>query len=347
MAQSLADLGYDTLFVTTPLSPFSRFTHEKRWDYCSASHLNKIEPVSPNLSMSVYSPLYTPISLTGNPLVDLLFRPLGRIYGARTPSYLSSWIGSADLIIFESTASILLFEAVKAINPEAKIVYRVSDALESLLPQPWILMYEKEISPFFYLISVPSRFLYDKFASFHPSLHYHGIDKSLFETRMEIPSSFGTHSKNMVFIGNAYVDDTFIRIASELFPQFGFHIIGPVKTGSNADNVISYGELPFLETIPYLQHADAGLHTLRYSNSLASYSDSLKVIQYTWCRLPIIAPDSIPSERAHMHYYHYDDPQSIRRSIETALRFDRQTVDRSGIYDWKELTSKILAEVSL
>ena len=347
IAKSLAEMGWEVLFVTAPLSPLSRYTGEPRWKYCSEKHLNTIEKVSENISISVYAPWYSPISLTGNPAIDLLSRSFIRLYRSVFPQYLSSWIDDSDLVIFESTAAILLFDQVRKRNGSARYVYRVSDALESLSPQPSLLDYEMRIAGEFDLISVPSANLAAKFRNFHPSLHYHGVEKSLFDSGVSRPLIYDTYEKNLVFIGNAYLDDSFIRLAAERYPSFGFHIIGPLSGIPSAENIIAYGELPFSETIPYIRHADIGLHTLRYSNSLASYSDSLKVIQYTWCRLPIIAPDTIPSGRLHTSFYRYDDSESIDRAIQESLRLDRSTIDRNGIYDWNELTSHILAEVTL
>ena len=51
------------------------------------------------------------------------------------------------------------------------------------------------------------------------------------------------------------------------------------------DNIISDGELPFAETVYYLQNVDIALNTVNLNNriaSLESFKNSLKVIQYTY-----------------------------------------------------------------
>jgi 2-beta-glucuronyltransferase len=93
--------------------------------------------------------------------------------------------------------------------------------------------------------------------------------------------------------------------------------------------------------VPWLQHADVGLSTLRYRRGAESFTDSLKIIQYTYCRLPIVAPDFLRSSRTNVFTYRPGDAASIRGALAAARAFDRSTVDRSAIGTWDDLARKL------
>jgi 2-beta-glucuronyltransferase len=116
-----------------------------------------------------------------------------------------------------------------------------------------------------------------------------------------------------------------------------FHIIGPIPGLPKRPNVFAYGELPFERTVPYLIHADAGLQTLAYRPGAECFTDSLKIIQYTYCRLPIIAPDFLRCARPNMFYYQPGDDQSISKALREAFAFDRNAINTNGIRSWDEL----------
>jgi 2-beta-glucuronyltransferase len=347
IADSFRKMGWDVIFVTTPLSPFSFITGDHRWKYVTLSEINRAITLDTGITQYSYAPFSSPLSITGNRIIDLLSPVFIRIYRRRIPENLKAMIRDADLFIMESNSGLILFDLLKKINPNAKFVYRADDALETLHPHTIIIEYEKQISPCFDLITVPSLSLFNRFPGRNVILQHHGIKKELFTKKYPIPPGYGNFEKNFVFIGIAHLDTGFLRIAGDLFPRYGFHVIGPLSLQDMPANVISYGELPHLDTIPYLASADVGLHILKTQVGLDTYSDSLKVIQYTWCMLPIIAPEGIPSDRNHFIRYSYDDPRSIRHAVETAAAFDRNSIDTSGVQDWDEFTCTILNEVSL
>ena len=347
VADSFAKNGWNVLFVTTPLSPFSLVTGDHRWKYVKISDINKPVKVQNNIIQYTYAPFSSPLSLTGNRIIDFLSPFSFRFYRNQIPNNLKKLIVDSNLYILESNSGILLFDYLKKMSPGAKFVYRADDALETLHPHEEIIEYEKKITPLFDLITVPSSSLYQRFNNGNVLLQLHGIKKELFFHQYEIPLLYKKFTINFIFIGIAHIDLNFLKIAGEIFPKFGFHVVGPLSLNDMPDNVISYGELPHLDTIPFLVHADAGLHILRTPVGLDTYSDSLKVIQYTWCKLPIIAPEGIPSNRSHFIRYSYDDKQSIHDAVVNAAAFNRNTIDTSDVQDWDEFTSTILNEVSL
>lgn len=347
VADSFRKKGWEVIFVTTPLSPFSILSGDHRWKYITISDLNKPIKIQENLIQYSYAPLYSPLSLTGNKLIDTISPLFFKLFQSRIPTNLKELIIDSDLFFQESNSGIILYDYLKKNYPDAKFVYRADDALETLHPHKKIIEYERKITPLVDLITVPSSSLYQRFRNGNVVLLHHGIKKELFSKENLKPLVYDNYQKNFVFIGIAHVDQSFLKTAGEEFPKYGFHVIGPLSLNEMPKNVISYGELPHLDTIPYLVHADVGLHILRTSVGLDTYSDSLKVIQYTWCKLPIIAPDGIPSNRKHFIRYSYDDKKSICDAVEKAAAFDRDTIDTSDVRDWDEFTDVILNEVSL
>lgn len=345
IAHSLVNLGWDVIFVTAPLSPFSRIIHDHRWEYVNHKNLNRAEKIDEHVIIYTHSPYYSPISITGHKCIDFLSPIFILIYKSHIPVKLINLLKRADVVIFESTAAILLFDEIKKSNHEAKYIYRVSDSLDILNVHQSVIEYEKLISPCFDLVSVPSRTLLSRFPFGNPFLQHHGINKRAFSQKLVRPEQFSRFEQNIIFVGNSYFDLDFITVASALFPHIGFHLIGPIDHEFSGDNVMVYGEMPFVDTIPFIYFADVGLQIRRMEVGLDTLSDSLKVLQYTWCQLPIIAPFGLESLREHIIYYQYDDAKSIGNAITQALNYDRSHIDRSDIMDWEELTIEMLRKV--
>jgi 2-beta-glucuronyltransferase len=291
--------------------------------------------------MTFFNPL-----TTNFPILNLIFTPFLWIYGKIIPKKMGESLKNCDLIIFESTESLLLFDKVHKLNKNTKYIYRVSDLLEVNHTPQFVIDYEKKIAPMFDLISVPSEYIFKKFNHLpNARLHYHGINKELFATVNIIPEEYTQFEKNIVFVGTTHFDNEFIKIATGLFPQWGFHIIGPLNESAKAPNILYYGEMSFNKTIPYLKHADVGLQTRKSDYGLASLSDSLKVLQYTYCKLPIVAPNGLNSSRKNFIYYIPGDVNSIRIALNNAITFNRSEIGTSNIHSWDELVELLISEV--
>ena len=109
-------------------------------------------------------------------------------------------------------------------------------------------------------------------------------------------------------------------------------------------NIHFCGEMPFKETIPYLKYADIGLHTLNHTKGAESFTDSLKVIQYEYCRLPVVAPDYLNCNRPQVHYYTPGDQNSINDALSQAINFDRSRISVDNINSWDDLTDQLTGE---
>lgn len=258
-------------------------------------------------------------------------------------------IKEADVIIFESTIGIIFFNEIKSLNQRAKLIYRMSDDMDEMQIPKFVIEYQNKILPLFDLVSVPSYYMYTKYSKISPnniSIDYHGIDKDKFDKPLINP--YSPNTINHIFVGMSHLDENFINIASAIFPNHFFHIIGPFKNKCKRDNVIYYGVLPFEDTIPYINYATTGLSTLLSVNPslISTFTDSLKIIQYTYCKLPIIVPRIMyhPS-RNNFFYYEYNDNNSIEKAIKDALEYDTNKINNFHIYTWEELALKLLETI--
>ena len=160
-------------------------------------------------------------------------------------------IKKADIVVFESTAALLFFERIKAINPKAKLIYRASDDLEMIQGARVIVNYERKILKMFDLVSVPTQVMFNKYYRLSPHnviLQFHGIKKESFDNCTISP--YKSNCVNFVFVGICCLDYVFLDISSKLYPNYYFHIIGPFKKSIVRNNVIFHGVRKFEETIP-------------------------------------------------------------------------------------------------
>ncbi|MFM2062294.1 MAG: hypothetical protein RLZZ507_1964 [Cyanobacteriota bacterium] len=345
LADAFLRQGWEVVFFTAPLSWLSVIRQDYRLDYPIFQEANKLQQVESNLWSYIWFTMWHPANLRLN-VLNSLSHGLFRLYGQLPLGPVASMIKDADLFIFESTPAILLFESFKRINPSAKFIYRVSDDLRLLNNHPVVLETEQRITPQFDLVSVPSQYIYRNFDHLtNLELHFHGIRKDLFAQEYANPYPTVNHP-NIIFVGNSYFDLDFLDQASQLFPHWQFHIIGPIKNLPARKNIISYGELPFIATIPYLKYADIALQTLVYSNGSESFTDSLKMIQYTYCQLPIIAPEYLSSSKPHVFYYHPGDVNSIRNALLSAKTYEHSKIHTEQIYSWDELVYQLLKVIN-
>jgi 2-beta-glucuronyltransferase len=219
-------------------------------------------------------------------------------------------VKNADLFIFESCLGLFFSKKIKNKNTKAKIIYRVSDDLRLLKYHPDLYKYEKILSSYADLISVPCKFMLTKFQEHDQKirLQYHGIDKALFDRNYKNPYQ---SSGNLVFVGISHLDYEFLEIASKHYSNYYFHVIGPFAKKIKRENVIFYGYMPFIDTIPYIKYADAALQIRCNTPYVETLADSLKYQQYTYSRLPIISPIPMKSNKPHVFYYKYGDVNSI------------------------------------
>lgn len=338
LADAYRGLGWEVLFFTAPISFLSKTAGNYRFDYPIKEEKAKFLKKDPSLYSFIH---YTPwhvVNLRSN-LLNTITHPFTKLYEKYDFSRSHEFIEKSDLIIFESTAALLLFDKFKRLNSKAKFVYRMSDNLRMLKVHPSLIKYEESIIEKFDLVSVPSKFMYDSFKEIkNLELNYHGINKSCFDKSEKNPFK---KLINFVFVGNDKFDREFLGHAMTVNNNWNFHIIGPISKIPKKANVITYGEMPFQETVSYLQHATAGLHTVIYKEGAESLTDSLKVHQYTYCQLPIIAPEFLKTNRKHVFYYHPSNPASIKEALIHALNYENHLIDKEQVCSWEDLAQTL------
>jgi 2-beta-glucuronyltransferase len=235
----------------------------------------------------------------------------------------------------------MLVDRFREINRDARYVYRVSDDLRTLRAHALVRAIEGRVLSRFELVSVPSQAMFDYLSRYSDNvrLQHHGIDKAAFDAPGPSPYPEGS-ATNAVFTGIAHLDREFLAVAAAAQPSWRFHIFGPFSP-MPAPNVVMHGEVPFRDTVAYIAHADVGLATINRIPHPEVFSDSLKVIQFTYARLPIIVPDFIKTTRSNAIEYVPGDTETVRNSLMRAAAFDRSTISREGILSWDELAASL------
>ena len=332
IADALWRQGWRVIFVTAPVSWLSWMRRDHRLQYPIREEANRLTPVDEHFDSYVWWTRWHPANLR-NPLLDRLAGRLFQRYHELPLGPLEDEVRDADLFVFESTPALPLFERFRTLNPSARAVYRVSDDISTLNMHPMLHEVEARIAPSFDLISSPTQLIHDKFKDHgNAELHPHGIPVNLYAR--DVASPYSTEfALNLTFIGISRFDPWFLDVASAARPDAAFHVIGPISGLPARRNVIAHGEMAFEDTIPYVKHADIGLHTLEPAPGAEVFADSLKVVQYTWCGLPIVAPCFLKSSRSNVVCYDRN-PASVVRAIEKAERLSADPSWRRGIWSW-------------
>jgi 2-beta-glucuronyltransferase len=341
LAEAYWDLGWEVVFVTAPISPLSRLIRDRRLHDPVLAEANRPKAVRERLTSY---PLYTRTH-PANLRLSVLNRITGPFFlGTYRRSELGALepeLASADLIVFESTPAIVLVPLVRALAPDARLVYRVSDDLEILRVHPAVFEAELEALPLFDYVSSPSRYSAQKLGAVREvDYEQHAIAKHLFDAWTPSPYGGGV---NAVWVGKALLDPVFLEAASRRLSDWRFHLVGPASPSVSRPNVVWHGELAYERTIPFLQHADVGLaayggHEGRVPGYLA---DSMKIVQYAYCGLPVVAPYTLRSERPHVFYYEFGDADSIEGALRASLAAGKRHDLARSIPSWHDLASTL------
>jgi len=344
LANAYHERGWDVTFVTAALSWLSWLRRDHRFQYPVRAEANRLKQVDDRLHSFVWFTPWHPANLRSG-ILNKLAAPLFRRYGDRSLGELEPCIANADLFIFESTPALLLFDRFKELNSDALCVYRMSDDLRMLNNHPAVIEAELRAVPRFDLVSLVSESMRHRFdGASNVQVHPHGVRTALFDA--DSPNPYDARWRaNAVFVGHARLDEQFLDIVSLTYRNWGFHVFGDVRCTLRRPNVLLYGERPFADIVPYVKHADVGLHTLRDEPGVECFAQSLKVCQYAYARLPIVAPRAIASASSvPMVGYEPNDPASIRAALEKAAATDRATLDASWVRDWRDLAKDLVTQ---
>jgi 2-beta-glucuronyltransferase len=344
LAEAYWRAGWDVTFVTAHISLLSRLRRDYRFEYPVRAEANTFVTVRERLTSFVLMTPLHPVSLRSD-LADRLAAPLFARYARISLKQLEGRLAEADLVVFEGSAALLLVDRIRNLAPRARLVYRASDDLRRLGLHPLILDAEARAIPVFDEVSVPTAQIADVLARFG-TVHIHppGIDKAAFDRATESPYGDGP---NAVFAGvSPFFDYESLLAAAQVAPHVSFHVIGP-RPRPLPENVVFHPEMPFDEVVPYLQHATFGLLFFPGGGAAASLSgEGNKVAQYSYCRLPIVAPAHLEVERGNICVFEPGDPGSLRSAIARAERMEHSASFAEGVLSADELAAILAGEAN-
>jgi len=339
-AEILARRGHDVDFLTVGSSWISLIRKNGKQ---LKPPFNRWVSLAPRVRKFTWMPPFHPLYL-GNRILDILSTPLFSLYPWLMPPALLKSVREADVFIIENGAGQMLVPRLAKINPDARIIFNSCDRPSVLSFHPLIVRSEKTMLPYLDAIRLNAALMAEDFPA-GTETHYiaQAIDKSLFDAPMDNPYKTG---KNAINVGDMIFDARAVEILAGHFTDWTFHLFGKgARIGAPMPNVVEHGEVPFSKLIPYLKYADIGLSPYKNSPKAAYLGQSsLKNVQYTYCRLPIVAPQIAAGSRPHIiSYTSSDDEQSVIDAFEKAIALDRSTIDQSVVPSWEDVIDRMLA----
>jgi len=333
VASELAKLG-TTRFFSLRYSFYSRYKHDPRISLDKQA--NKIV-THEGVECYLWKSFIHPIRI--GPFESLMYH----VYSYGLNKVLREWIRDSDVIILESGVAPIFFDLIKRLNPQAKILYRGSDALDTVDAAMYIRTTFARTAKHYDTIVLPSKALAETIPSTHNLAFVpQGIDHSVGEKANPSPYGEGIHA---VSVGSMLFDPQFFILAGKRFPDIHFHIIGSSQPRhpEYGDNVTVYDEMPFAKTLPYIKHATLGIAPYSSVNLPAYLRDtSLKLTQYDFFGLPAICPHFIAADYPTRFGYDIGDEDSIAQAIARALDPHRPLSKRT-VLDWNQVTQRMLA----
>jgi 2-beta-glucuronyltransferase len=341
LAAALRDSGWRVVFLTVSMSPVALARRDNRCAAFRWTQANRLLPTPTGMEMYVWFTPWHPVNLRSG-ILNRIADPLFRAYPRFPMPRLRASVGDPDLVLVESGAGLMLVDRLRRWAPRARFVYRQSDWPAAVGAHPIVTRREQTAAEDFDLISVPNAALAGIFRPGLPvRVHPHGVDKGAFDRCVVSPYS-GARTR-AVFVGMEGLDHDFLEVASRAFPDWEFHLIGPWdRRRWPAGNVIAHGTLPFEATVPYVKFADVGLNCLRVARPDLR-RNSLKVLQYTYCRLPVVSEHGIATPEPHTFSYVSGDAATVVRSLRAAAAFPRDQVPSGAVSSWAELADALTA----
>lgn len=342
LARAYHALGWRVTFVTVGLSWLSTLKRDPRLEDASPAARNRLVEVEPGLFSYAWMPAFHPIN-PGRLAVNRLAGPLFRLYPRLPASGLAAEVAAADHLVFESSAGAMLVPWARALNPGARMIYRVSDDLRVLGAHPVVIAAEQAAVPEFALISVPSPLLAGLFPGCG-SVRYqpHGLNTAAFDRPG--PSPYGQDEVAVVSVGDMLFDAEAAAAACAARPDWRFHFFGGHGHPPDVPNAVRHGERAFDEIVPYVRHARLGAAFYRPAPGAAYLADtSNKLMQYAYCRLPAIAPDFVADDRPHLFGYRPGDPASVADALRRAETADCDALPFPAARPWTEVAAEVIA----
>lgn len=340
MSDQLRKEGAAVDFLICRLSPISRVIRDGRYQHARTRPINRWFRLDERLEEFVWFAPFHPINLRYEWL-NALVAPLYRRYGHFLPKAVTERLSGYSHIVIESGPSPLLTRYLRRHAPNAKFIYHAADRLETIRVHPCVVDELNATLPLYNQIRIMAEAMRADFPSqdrvvFVP----HGISKELFDAALVNPYQGERHA---ISVGDMMFDAGTIETLAVANPDWTFHLFGKKAQPSQPRaNIIVHGEVSFGTIVPFIKFADIGIAPYR-AGAGADYlsQSSLKMIQYSYCHLPILAPRFAAAGRDNVCAYEPDDQDSIRAAFERAKAMDHFTIDTSGILTWDEVVDRL------
>lgn len=349
LAQAFLDAGWKVRFVTTGLSRLSFLKTDSRLGRLSGAVRNRWESAPDGVETFVYCPPVHPFARLGGTdiITDRLF---AQIYRRALPAALGRGLASSDLVIFESSAALLLFDAARQWAPAARRVYRVSDDVRVVGMAPSILRAEDRAVGAFDLISVPSRVLLrDRFDLPRARFQPHGLDLPRLEAARDgAPPELARPA--CVALGTTLFNTDLLALCARARPDVQFYIVGalPPKRRVDLPNITWCGERPFEEALSMAAACDIAAAFYRPEAGTEYLAEtSNKIAQYTFFRKPIIGPGHLAGPLEQMCFFPVEagTEAAAAEAIDRALSAGRPEVPEGFLRAWPVVRDEILRDV--
>lgn len=344
VTQQWAEMGHEVTFLTVGHSWLSLLKQPDRFKALKKTQNNRLAMQQPGLRAGAWLPPLHAFS-TRNTLANALLKPFFGLYGGHLPRFARQAIAEADLIVFESGTAIVFFGLAHALNPKAKTLYFCRDLLGSIGTAPFLQETEARLIGAFDSVCVPSKRLGEMLpAGGNVNVIAQGVDTALFDGAVQSPYPPG--SRNAVAVGDMLFDQPAVAAMAAAAPEVNFHLFGIQWQGDVPANVQNHGEQAFETIVAYIRHADIGLAPYRMStNEVYLAESSLKLLQYAYCRLPVLLPDIIPAARGNEITYSLDAPNDWAAKVAAALALPRRESFAEGIMTWRGIAAETLKTV--
>ena len=340
VSQALADRGHAVSTVSVGFSTLTYLKDRSLYRSLASAQKNRFVEQSPGYRSACYMPLFHPFS-TQNPTLNRATGWFFRLYGQVLPHFLKEELRSADAVFLEGGTSLCLFDAIRRCKPEILLIYFRRDHLDSIGASSYLTEVEQRIAPLFDHVCVPSPCMARRLPARSKVTYLpQGIEKRAFDLCRTSP--YPRNSRNAVVVGNMLFDKDAVIAMAASAPDVCFHLFGSGICGPFPGNVKVYGERPFGETVPFIKFADFGIAPYKMSKrERYLVQSSLKLIQYSYCLLPIVAPDLLSGSRANLIVYRQDGEDDWATVIGRALEAKRSTAWNKGILSWTDVAMRV------
>ncbi|WP_237477181.1 hypothetical protein [Lichenibacterium dinghuense] len=323
----------DVAFVSLRYSRLTRLREDPRHDlWHRANAFETVNGVDCYLWRTPIHPCRLP------PAAAWAERALFGLFARHLPAPVRDRLRAADTVLVESGLGLIYLDLIRRLNPGARLVYLASDALDAIGQAGPVKRALRAGAHLIDAVRVPSPLLASEVPPGTPTWFIpHGIAAEAFAARGASPYRAGT--VNAVSVGSMLFDPAFFAAAGRCFPEVTFHCIGSGHAGPPAGNVLFHPEMPFSETLPYLQHADFAVAA--YGPGVAPYltHTSMKLMQYDHLGLPAVCPVEVAGVHPGRHGYRRGDAASIRAAVAAARGAGRHA---GGVHlSWAEVAARL------